>query len=345
MKITVDPERCEGFASCVISAPDLFDLDEERSVAVVLEPRSGGDVRRQALEAAASCPVRAITVLDAPVEQPGLPPARPVTDGVSAEAVAAAADRLEQATATGIPCTPVRDVLPATLAAGYAVQQVLTARAVATGRRVIGRKVGLTNPVVQRQLRVDRPDLGVLFADMAVADRGTVDIGRLLQPRIEAEVAMVLGADLGGPDLTDDRIRAAVAEVVTALEIVDSRIAGWDISLVDTVADNASSGLFVLGGQRRSLGGLDLRAVRMTLREDGHEVSTGTGADCLGDPLAALAWLAVAARDLGQPLRAGDVVLSGALGPMVPVRPGATYTAEVSGLGPVEVTFSREAAT
>lgn len=338
MKITVDVERCEGFASCVVSAPELFDLDDERNVAVVLDPVAEG-ARALALEAAASCPVRAITVLDAPVDEPSLPTARPVPDGVSPDAVAIAVERLHQATATGTPCAPVRDVLPPTLVAGYAVQQVLSARAVAGGRRVVGRKVGLTNPVVQRQLGVDQPDLGVLFDDMSVADGGTVDAGRLIQPRIEAEVAMVLGADLDGPDLTTEHVRAAVAEVVAALEIVDSRIAGWDISLVDTVADNASSGLFVLGEARRPLEDLDLRAVRMTLREGDHDVSTGSGADCLGDPVAALAWLAAAARDLGQPLRAGDVVLSGALGPMVPVRNGATYTAEVSGLGPVCVTF------
>jgi 2-keto-4-pentenoate hydratase len=273
------------------------------------------------------------------VDEPHLPIARPLTDGVSPEAVATAVDRLSRAAATGTPCAPVRDVLPASLAAGYAVQQVLSARAVDAGRRPVGRKIGLTNPAVQRQLGVDQPDLGVLFEDMVVADGGTVDVGRLLQPRIEAEVALVLGADLDGPDLTLEHVRAAVAEVVAALEIVDSRIAGWDITLVDTVADNASSGLFVLGADRRPLGDLDLRDVRMTMQEDGREVSTGSGADCLGDPLAALAWLAAAARDLGQPLRAGDVVLSGALGPMVPVRAGATYTAEVSGLGPVTVTF------
>ncbi|GAB4079103.1 2-keto-4-pentenoate hydratase [Modestobacter muralis] len=338
MKITVDHERCEGFASCVVSAPDLFDLDDERNVAVVLEPVAA-DARALALEAAASCPVRAITVLDPPVVEASLPTARPVPEAASPDAVAIAVERIRQAAVTGTPCAPVRDVLPPTLAAGYAVQQVLSARAVADGRRVVGRKVGLTNPVVQRQLGVDQPDLGVLFEDMAVADGGTVGAGRLIQPRIEAEVALILGADLTGPDLTSGHLRAAVAEVVAALEIVDSRIAGWDISLVDTVADNASSGLFVLGSQRRPLDDLDLRTVRMTLREDDDEVSTGTGADCLGDPIAALAWLAAAARDLGQPLRAGDIVLSGALGPMVPVRGGATYTAELSGLGPVAVTF------
>jgi 2-keto-4-pentenoate hydratase len=235
----------------------------------------------------------------------------------------------------------VRDLVPIDPAAGYAVQQVLTARALLAGRRPVGRKIGLTNPAVQQQLGVDQPDIGVLFDDMAVSTGATVDIDRLLQPRIEAEVAVVLKADLGADDLSRPRVRAAVDQVVAALEIVDSRVAGWDISIADTVADNASSGLFVLGAGATSLGELDLSRIEMSMRQDGQVVSTGTGADCLGDPLAALTWLAIAARDLGAPLRAGDVVLTGALGPMVPVRPGATYTADVTGLGSVAVTFSR----
>jgi 2-keto-4-pentenoate hydratase len=256
------------------------------------------------------------------------------------QAVAEAFERLVRAEESGTPCPPVRDVLPMDVAAGYAVQQRLTARRLAGGRRAVGRKIGLTNPKVQAQLGVDRPDFGVLFDDMAVVDGGTVDVGRLLQPRIEAEIAMVLAADLVDGDLDAQEVRRAVGEVVAALEIVDSRIAGWDISIVDTVADNASSGLYVLGGAPVPPGALDLREVRMSMTQDGEEVSTGTGADCLGDPLAALAWLAATARDLGDPLRAGDVVLSGALGPMVPVRPGATYTADVTGLGSVRVSFS-----
>jgi 2-keto-4-pentenoate hydratase len=256
------------------------------------------------------------------------------------DVVEQAADRLQQAADTRTPCAPVRDLLPVELRAGYMVQQVLTARALLAGRRVVGRKIGLTNPRVQAQLGVDQPDIGVLFDDMAVPEGGTVDITGLLQPRIEAEVAMVLGADLGGDDLGPQIVRAAVDQVVASLEIVDSRIAGWDITIADTVADNASSGLFVLGGSPVALADLDLSRVEMSMREDGQVISTGTGADCLGDPLAALTWLATAARDLGAPLRAGDVVLSGALGPMVPVRPGATYTADVTGLGSVRVTFS-----
>jgi 2-keto-4-pentenoate hydratase len=254
--------------------------------------------------------------------------------------VVSAADRLRQAKVSGVPCAPVRGLLPADVRSGYAVQRLLTALSLESGRRIVGHKIGLTNPRVQAQLRVDQPDFGVLFDDMVVPDGGMVDTTRLLQPRIEAEVAMVLADDLDGDDLGPAAVRAAVGQVVAALEIVDSRIAGWDISIVDTVADNASSGLFVLGTGFLELGGTDLTGVRMSMREDGTEVSTGSGADCLGDPLAALSWLATTACELGRPLRRGDVVLSGALGPMVPVRPGATYTADVTGLGSVSVTFT-----
>lgn len=261
------------------------------------------------------------------------------TGGAALGDVVGAAERLVTAQERGVPCAPVRDLVPTTVEAGYAVQQLLTEASLARGRRVVGRKVGLTNPVVQTQLGVDQPDSGVLFDDMAVADGEVVDTGRLLQPRIEAEVAVVLGADLHG-DEDDDALRAAVAQVVAALEVVDSRIAGWDLTIVDTVADNGSSALFVLGRDAVPLGDLDLRDVVMTLGRDGERVSSGRGVDCLGDPLAALGWLARTASGQGAPLRAGDVVLTGALGPMVPVVPGSTYSAEVSGLGGVSVTFS-----
>jgi 2-keto-4-pentenoate hydratase len=178
----------------------------------------------------------------------------------------------------------------------------------------------------------------VLFDDMNCPTGEPVDIGRLLQPRIEAEIAFILAADL------DDRVdpaavAAATGQVAAALEIVDSRVAGWDITITDTVADNASSGLFVLG-DRRALGDLDLVACAMTMRRDGATVSTGRGADCLGDPLAAVAWLASTAREYGQPLRAGEIILSGALGPMVPVRPGDAFTATVTGIGSVTARFT-----
>ncbi|WP_199543043.1 2-keto-4-pentenoate hydratase [Prauserella sp. PE36] len=263
---------------------------------------------------------------------------------LQASGIREAAERLLEATRTHVPCAPVRDVLPdGSGETAYAVQGILTERALADGRRMVGRKVGLTSPAVQRQLGVDRPDFGVLFADMEVPAGTEADSGRLLQPKVEAEIAFVLAADLDAPDLDAAAVRAATAHVVAALEIVDSRIAGWDITFADTVADNASSGLYVLGAERVELGDQDLRTVRMELTDGtGATVSEGTGAACLGDPVEAVLWLAATCRDLGAPLRAGEVVLSGALGPMVPAVLGRTYTAQLSGLGSVSVGFSQD---
>lgn len=263
------------------------------------------------------------------------------TDPVPAETIAEAASRLLDAQATRTPCTPVRDLIGASdLAAAYAVQGQVTRRRLEGGARVVGRKIGLTSTVVQEQLGVDRPDFGVLFDDMDVSDDAEVSVDRLLQPRVEAEIAFVLGSDLVEGPLDLAHVRATVDHMAVALEIVDSRIAGWDITFGDTVADNASSGLFVLGAERHTLDEVEPRDVTMSMTRHGEVVSTGTGAACLGDPLAALTWLATTARDLGQPLLAGQVVLSGALGPMVPVAPGDTFTAVVPGLGEVTARFS-----
>lgn len=256
-------------------------------------------------------------------------------------AAAAAATRLRDAAATGVPCPPVRDLLGETdVGLAYAVQRSLTAERLARGGRVTGWKIGLTSPAVQRQLGVDRPDFGRLFADMDVSTLDRVPSGRLLQPKAEAEVAFVLAADLDADHLDSAAVRAAIGHVVGAIEIVDSRIAGWDITITDTVADNASSGLYVLGDKRLPLAAVEPVDVSMRLYADDVLVSEGTGAACLGDPLNALRWLAETARDLGEPLRAGQVVLSGALGPMVPVGPGTTVRAEISELGTVSATFS-----
>jgi 2-keto-4-pentenoate hydratase len=258
-------------------------------------------------------------------------------------AVAEAVERLEVAARTGVPCRPVRDLIGAAdVEQAYAVQQRLTRRRLAGGARVVGRKIGLTSPAVQRQLGVDRPDFGVLFDDMDVSGLAEVPSARLLQPKTEAEIAFVMGADLADGPLDPDQVREAVDFAVAALEIVDSRIVGWDITFGDTVADNASSGLFVLGENRLTLDEFEPVAATMRMTLNGEVVSEGTGAACLGDPLAALAWLANTARDLGDPLRAGHVVLSGALGPMAATPPGSVVTADISTLGTVTATFSRE---
>lgn len=262
-------------------------------------------------------------------------------ESVTTDVIGHAADLLDTATTTGHPGPPIRDLFaPGDLASAYAVQAELTRRRLAAGARVVGRKIGLTSPAVQAQLGVDQPDFGVLFADMDVSALAEVPSGRLLQPKAEAEIAFVLGADLAQGDLGPAQIRAAVDYAVAALEIVDSRVADWNITITDTIADNASSGLFVLAGNRLTLAEFEPREVRMRMSVDGVEVSTGTGAACLGDPLTALAWLARTARDYGEPLRAGQVVLSGALGPMAPTPAGSHVEAVIEPFGTVTATFS-----
>ena len=269
------------------------------------------------------------------------------------DAVAQAAERLILAARTGVPTSPVRDVLGSTdVALAYEVQNVLTAARKAAGARVVGRKVGLTSPVVQRQLGVGQPDFGVLFDDMLVPADGEIDSRQLIAPKVEAEIAFLLSADLDGfaagvspdaPISAADRAAAAatVEHAVAALEIVDSRIADWDITITDTIADNASSALYVLGGKRVPLSEFAPVEVTMSLEKNGEPASSGNGAACLGDPLNALVWLARTAASFGAPLRAGDVVLSGALGAMVTAEPGTQITAELSALGRVSVTFTR----
>ncbi|MFE5486492.1 2-keto-4-pentenoate hydratase [Streptomyces sp. NPDC056527] len=258
--------------------------------------------------------------------------------------VVEAADLLAEAARTGAACPPVRTLFEGggDLETAYAVQQLNVRRGLDAGRRLVGRKIGLTSVAVQRQLGVDQPDFGTLFADMAVPDGGEVPAGRLLQPKVEAEVALVLGRDLPHRRCTVVDVLRAVDFALPALEIVDSRIAGWDISLVDTVADNASCGLYVLGTTPVPLADVDLRTVTMTMTRNGETVSEGTGADCLGSPLNAAAWLASALAERGDPLRAGDLVLTGALGPMAPAAPGDLFETHIPDLGSVRVGFAME---
>ncbi|MQY11166.1 2-keto-4-pentenoate hydratase [Streptomyces sp. RB5] len=262
---------------------------------------------------------------------------------VGTDSIAAAAARLREAAATGVPAAPVRDLIGRDdIDAAYAVQSLLAAERIAAGANVVGRKIGLTSAAVQQQLGVDRPDFGILYDDMEYADGAAVPAGAVLQPRVEAEIAFVLKADLDAGPLDHAQVSEAVDYAVAALEICGSRVAGWDISFGDTVADNASAGAYVLGTRRVPLSGFDPVAAEMEMTVDGETVSTGTGAACLGDPVEAVVWLARTARDLGSPLRAGQVVLSGALGPMRPVAPGAAVHATVTGLGQVSVTFSEQ---
>lgn len=253
-----------------------------------------------------------------------------------------AADRLAEAARSGKPCPPVRDLV-GTPHEAYAVQEINTRRALEAGRRPAGRKIGITNALVQRKLGISEPDFGMLFADMAFLDGLPIPMERFLQPRAEAEIAFVLGRDLVGGPFTAAEVIRAVEFALPAIEIADSRVADWDIALVDTIADNASSGAFVLGNTPVPLAGLDLREAAMTMTRGGREVSAGSGADCLGHPVNALTWLAGALGRGERPLRAGEVVLTGTLGPAVPVEPGDAFEARVEGLGSVRAVFAEEA--
>jgi len=258
----------------------------------------------------------------------------------SPQAVAVAAERLHAAFVDQRACAPVRELIgPADVAAAYQVQQVVNARRLANGAIVVGRKIGITSQAVQRQLNVDQPDFGVLFADMARRSGDAVALTSLLQPRVEGEVAFMLARDVDEPSMSRRELESAVAYAVAAIEIVDSRIQDWDISLADTIADNASSGLFVLGTEQVPLHEVEPREVELEMWMDDVRVSGGSGQDCLGDPLLALAWLAQTCLEYGAPLRQGEIVLSGALGPLVPVRTGCTVRAEITGLGSVCVDF------
>ena len=232
------------------------------------------------------------------------------------------------------PIAPLRDRVPGIDAdVAYAIQDANTHAAVAAGRRLVGRKIGLTSLAVQQQLGVDRPDYGMLFANMAVRDPGAVALDPPLPPQGEAEVALVLGRDLTHDKHTYADLMRATEYVAPAIEIVDSRIERWDIRFVDTVADNASSGLFVLGSTPKRLADVDVTACAMRMTRGTEIVSSGSGRACLGSPLTAAAWLADVMVRCGRPLLAGDIVLTGALGPMVAVSGPARFDAHIEGLG------------
>ena len=245
------------------------------------------------------------------------------------------ATALRHAEAGRAPIPPIAPQLPErSIAQAYAVQEANTAAALLAGRRLAGRKIGLTSVAVQKQLGVDQPDYGMLFADMEVMDGDVIPLDALIQPKVEAEIAFIMGRALPMPDPTSADILGAVEWAVPALEIVDSRIENWKISIHDTIADNASSGRFVLGGPPRRVAGLDLKMCGMVLERNGDPTSFGAGLACLGHPLHAMRWLAGVMARMGRPLGVGDIVLSGALGPMVTAAPGAGWGCRAAGTGP-----------
>jgi len=261
----------------------------------------------------------------------------------AAEALAA---RLEGAWSTRTPIAPLSETCGLhDPVEAYRVQERWTRNRVAAGEQIVGRKIGLTSAAVQEQMGVDKPDFGTLWGSRrfdVVDGRARVSISTFLQPQAEGEIAFLMGSEPpAGPRVTAAEVLAATVAVAPAIEIVDSRIADWRIELADTIADNASYGGFVLGAWNEELAGADLGTVEMSLEEDGREVSAGVGANALGHPAEAVAWLAETLLELGVGLRAGDIVLSGALGPLVPLVVGGEYTLRVGTERPLVLEVTR----
>ena len=228
-----------------------------------------------------------------------------------------------------------------TIEDAYAVSQRLLQCRLASGERVVGKKIGATSKPVQDMLDVRQPDFGFLTDAMQVADGRSVSLQRvgLIQPRAEAEIAFCLKSDLRGPGVTRDDVLAATAWVAPCFEIVDSRIRDWKIRIQDTVADNASCGVYVIGEQHTPPAGLDLAATRMQMWKNGELCGSGTGAAVQGHPAQAVAWLANTLGSFGIPFLAGEIILSGSLSALIPAQAGDRFTMQIEGLGACSIAF------
>lgn len=221
----------------------------------------------------------------------------------------------------------------------YGIQLENVKRVVAMGHVISGKKIGLTSEGIQKQMGVNEPDYGHLFAAMDCSKDGKIQTDQLMQPKIEGELAFILKEDLAGGKVTEEDVRRATDYVVGAFEIVDSRVENWQIKLVDTISDNASSGRYILGGTRLKIDEVDLPNVTMTLTKNGEVVAEGTGAAVLGDPCTAVAWLANRLWGYGVTLKKGEVILSGAFSAAPPAQKGDVYEATYSSFGTVRAEF------
>jgi 2-oxopent-4-enoate/cis-2-oxohex-4-enoate hydratase len=226
-----------------------------------------------------------------------------------------------------------------TIGDAYRIQQRMIARRVELGERVVGKKIGVTSVAVMNMLGVNQPDFGYMLDGMIHGDGAAIEAASLIAPKAEGEIAFVLKKDLMGPGVSAADVLAATEGVMACFEIVDSRIADWKIKIQDTVADNASCGVFVLGDRMVDPRALDLRTCGMVLEKNGEVVATGAGAATMGSPINAVVWLANTLGRLGIGLKAGEVILSGALGAMVPVKAGDNLRVAIGGIGGCAVRF------
>lgn len=208
----------------------------------------------------------------------------------------------------------------------YAIQQLVNRDRQDKGGRVVGYKIGLTSAAVQQQLGVDQPDFGVLFADMERRSGDVIDCSQLIAPKAEGEIGFVFKNDLDSKDLTFVEMLTEIDFFMPVVEIVDSVVRDWKINIVDTVADNASSALYLVGNKRFDPAGVDFSQLRVSIKAEGCEPVCGTGAACLGNPLTATYWLVRKLIDLGAPVKKGHLVLSGAMAPMVNIKPGVAFS-------------------
>lgn len=255
--------------------------------------------------------------------------------------IALSVQRLIQAAATLEPCAPIRTLFPpGDLDAAYAVQALVTEAALKSGRRLVGRKIGATSAAMRKQLGVVEPNYGVLFADMSRYESEEISMANLMLPTIEAEVAFIIGRDLNEPQITLADMLLAIEFALPSIEICTSRFRNRDFDLVDAIADNACSGLYVLGSNPVRLSDFDVRLCGVVMEKAGEPVSVGAGAASMGNPVNAALWLARKMAQVGLPLKTGDVILSGALGPMVPIGSGDAFEVRINGLGTVRAVFS-----
>lgn len=223
----------------------------------------------------------------------------------------------------------------------YRISLRMLERRTAEGERVVGKKIGVTSKAVQDMLGVHQPDFGFLTNVMEMSNGASVSLAeqRLIQPRAEGEIAFRLKQDLRGPGISAEDVLDATDYVSACFEIVDSRIDDWTIKIQDTVADNASCGVFVVGEERVDPRSLDLAAAAMTVWRNGEEVAQGLGSAVQGHPAAAVAWLANTLGEFGIPFLAGEMILSGSLAPLLPIVSGDEYTLRISGIGDAAIRF------
>lgn len=250
--------------------------------------------------------------------------------------------KLRDAYANRAPISPLRETIGIEdIELAYKIQDVNTQHRLDNGERIVGKKIGLTSKSVQAQFGIEQPDYGMLFDTMEVLNGLSISVSELLQPKVETEIAFVLSEDLDIEGITIVDLISCIDYALPAIEIVGSRIQNWDISITDTIADNASASHFVIGHTPKTLDEFDVIACKMKLHKNGELVSEGTGASCLGSPLNSMLWLANKMMEVNQPLQAGELIFTGSLGPMVPVIAGDHIETEINGLGHVSVLFDK----